>query len=95
MRSHGDTFDDITVDDDFKQKLTTDYTTAGLSETNRLILGFAETITKEAHTVDRAYIDFLKSKGFSEEMIHDIVQVSAYFNYVNRLTDALGVELEG
>ncbi len=93
MRSLGST-EGIPVDDNLKAQLTTDYNTADLSHTNKLILAYAEKITREAYAIDKAYIDFLKSNDFSDQMIHDIVQVAGYYAYVNRLADALGVELE-
>ncbi len=82
------------VDISLKAQLIKNYKTADISDLDKLILGYAEKITKEAYNVDQAYVDFLIEKGMSENMIHDTVQVTAYFNYINRLADALGVELE-
>jgi alkylhydroperoxidase family enzyme len=39
-------------------------------------------------------IDVLRTAGFSDEAILDATCVAAYFNYINRMSDALGVELE-
>lgn len=39
-------------------------------------------------------IQHLRSLGFIDKDIHDAVQVIAYFNYINRVADALGVEPE-
>jgi len=36
----------------------------------------------------------LRSAGATDEQIHCAVQVAAYFNYINRVVDALGVEPE-
>ncbi len=36
----------------------------------------------------------LRGQGFSDTAIHDAVQVISYFNYINRVADALGVDLE-
>ena len=36
----------------------------------------------------------LRKFGFSEQAIHDASQVVSYFNYINRIADSLGVELE-
>lgn len=36
----------------------------------------------------------LQQSGFSDRAIHDAVQVIAYFSYINRIADALGVEAE-
>lgn len=39
-------------------------------------------------------VDALRAAGFSDPAIHDASQVVSYFNYINRIADALGVELE-
>lgn len=36
----------------------------------------------------------LRAAGFDDRAILDICQVASYYNYVNRLADGLGVELE-
>jgi len=82
------------VDDSLKDQLITDYQTADISQPDRLILAYAEKITRDAASIDQEYVDFLKSNNMSDQMLHDIVQATAYFNYINRLADALGVELE-
>jgi uncharacterized peroxidase-related enzyme len=50
------------------------------------------TLTPAAMT--EADIKELRGHGFSDEAIHDAVQVAAYFNYINRVCDGLGVDLE-
>jgi alkylhydroperoxidase family enzyme len=39
-------------------------------------------------------VEALREVGFSDVAIHDIVQVTALFNYYNRLADGLGVDPE-
>jgi len=39
-------------------------------------------------------LDALRCVGFSDEAISDAAQIVAYFNYINRVADALGVDLE-
>jgi len=39
-------------------------------------------------------IDVLKKTGFSENAISDAAQVVSYFNYINRIAEGLGVDLE-
>ncbi|MDH4157733.1 MAG: peroxidase [candidate division Zixibacteria bacterium] len=80
--------------DKLKADLLADYRRADISDTDKLILEYAEKITRDAASIDRAYIESLKARGLSDHTLHDIVQVSAYFAYVNRLADGLGVELE-
>lgn len=41
-----------------------------------------------------ADLERLREHGFSDTAIHDTTQVVAYFNYITRVADALGVEPE-
>jgi alkylhydroperoxidase family enzyme len=36
----------------------------------------------------------LRGAGFDDRGIHDAIQVVAYFNYINRVADAVHVDLE-
>jgi uncharacterized peroxidase-related enzyme len=82
------------VDDSLKEQLATDIQTADITGTEKLMLAYALKITRDAASIDQAYIDALKAKGMSDDMLHDVVQVTSYFAYINRLADGLGVELE-
>ena len=82
------------VDDSLKEQLATDIQTADIDDTEKLMLAYALKITRDAASIDQAYIDSLKENGLTDEMLHDIVQVTSYFAYINRLADGLGVELE-
>jgi len=42
----------------------------------------------------QADVDALRAAGLSDAAVHDASQVVSYFNYINRIADALGVELE-
>ena len=39
-------------------------------------------------------LEALRARGFDDAAVHDATQVVAYFNYINRVADALGVEPE-
>lgn len=39
-------------------------------------------------------LDHLRAQGFNDRAIHDAVQVIAYFNYITRVADGLGLEPE-
>ncbi len=41
-----------------------------------------------------ADVESLRSGGLDDRAIHDAVQIIGYFNYINRVADALGVEPE-
>lgn len=55
---------------------------------------FAVKLTKTPGQMQPADLDALRRQGFNDRAIHDIVQVVAYFNYINRIADGLGVDLE-
>ena len=58
------------------------------------MLEYAEKLTRTPAAVRREDVDALRKAGFSDAAILDICQVTAYFAFVNRLADGLGVELE-
>ena len=74
--------------------LARDYRTAPLGAADRTMLGYAVTLTRTPHAVTEADVQALAQVGFADAAILDICQVVAYFNYVNRLADGLGVEME-
>lgn len=67
---------------------------APLSTGELAMCAYAEKLTRTpAAMVEQDVID-LRAVGWSDEEIHDACQVVAYFNYVNRIADGLGVDLE-
>ena len=71
-----------------------DFRHADIPELDRLLLGYAALLTQTPERVDDAAASALKAAGVTDRMLHDLVQVTAYFAYVNRIADGLGVELE-
>ena len=59
------------------------------------MLEYVEKVTKNPCSATKDDIAALKKIGFKDPNILDIVQVAAYYAYVNRLACGLGVELEG
>lgn len=58
------------------------------------MLAYAVKLTREPASVDEQDVRGLRAAGFDDTAVLDICQVTAYYNYVNRLADGLGVELE-
>jgi len=51
-------------------------------------------VTREPAKLNARSLDPLRAVDLTDREIHDAVQVVAYFNYINRVADALGTELE-
>ena len=58
------------------------------------MLGYTVKLSLEPWNMGEADVQELRDAGFSNNGILDIVQVTGYYAYVNRLADGLGVELE-
>lgn len=71
-----------------------DYTRAGLVDADRAMLDFAVKLTLRPSEVVAGDLDVLRGHGFDDASIHDVVQVTALFNYYDRLADGLGVDPE-
>lgn len=74
--------------------LKRDPANAPLDLQDKVMIDFALRLTRQPSAVTREDIDSLKSVGFSEEQVVDIVLISSTFNFMDRLADALGVELD-
>ena len=51
-------------------------------------------LTNEPSAVDAATIDRLRAAGLSDVGIHDAIQVVSFFNYINRIAEAVGIDDE-
>lgn len=58
------------------------------------MLDFAARLTRTPSAVQAGDLDALREHGFDDAAIHDIAQVTALFNYYNRLADGLGIDPE-
>ncbi len=84
----------MTKDTDWVQRVETDYTTAPLKPADRAMLDYATKLTLTPSAVAESDVEGLLGVGFSDRAILDIAQIVAYFAYVNRIADGLGVSLE-
>ena len=71
-----------------------DYRAADLEPKLRLLLDVAVQITLDVHTVNEERIAALRTAGWDDAAILEAVEVISFFNYYNRMADALGVEPE-
>jgi uncharacterized peroxidase-related enzyme len=74
--------------------ICSDWRKAALSPADVALCTYAEKLTKTPQQMSPADLDVLRTHGFDDRGIHDATQVISYFNYINRVADALGVEPE-
>lgn len=60
----------------------------------RALCDFAVKVTREPAHVSGEDIERLRAEGLSDAAVHDALQVISYFNYINRIADAVGIEDE-
>ncbi len=68
-----------------------DYENAPLSPADRAMLDYATAITKDATRIGPGDHERLRAAGFDDRGILQITLIAAWFNYINRVADALGV----
>jgi uncharacterized peroxidase-related enzyme len=74
--------------------LADDPATAPVEAADRTMLAYAVKLTRTPGAVTPEDVGALRRAGFDDRAIHDICAVTAYFAFVNRIADGLGVELE-
>ena len=81
----------MTLDEAFVKALVEDYEHAPLSEQDRVMLDYVGVITRDATKVTPAHHKRLRVVGFDDRGILQITLIASWFNYINRVADALGV----
>lgn len=76
------------------RQIAEDYTEADITESEMAMLGYAAKVNCDQTSVTKEDIAALHAHGFDDCAIHDIVMIVGYFNFVNRVADGLGLELE-
>ena len=79
------------MDEQLVKALQEDYRTAPISDGERAMLDYAAQLTRDATKISRADHEKLRSAGFDDRAILQITLIAAWFNYINRVADALGV----
>ena len=80
--------------DSLIRALSEDYTIARVSEAELAMLDYAAKLTLTPGDVIVSDVNVLKAHEFDDRAIHDICAITAYFAFVNRIADGLGVDLE-
>jgi uncharacterized peroxidase-related enzyme len=77
------------------EALQRDYRTAPMSEQDRVMLDYVVKLTTDATRCSPEDHEKLRAVGFDDRGILQITLIASWFNYINRVADALGVGREG
>lgn len=91
---HGDSLIELTGDEALAEQLIADFRKAEIDDLTMALLEFAHKLTRDSAGMEEADVTELRELGLSDEALLDLVQLTAYFNYTNRLATALGVDPE-
>ena len=80
----------MTLDEAFVKALVEDYEHAPLTPQDRVMLDYAGVVTRDATRVTPAHHQRLREAGFDDTGILQITLIASWFNYINRVADALG-----
>ncbi len=84
----------MTLDRDLVEALEKDYATAHITPQERVMVDYVVKLTKDATRCSKSDIGRLRAAGFDDRGILQITLIASWFNYINRVADALGVGRE-
>jgi uncharacterized peroxidase-related enzyme len=79
------------LDQELVAALEDDYRNAPISEREKVMLDYVVQITRDATRISSADHERLRAAGFDDKGILQITLIASWFNYINRVADALGV----
>ena len=82
------------MDDELIERLKADYRTAPISEAERVMCDYVVQLTKDAVKITPVFHEKMRAVGFDDTAILQITLIASWFNYINRVADALGVGRE-
>jgi uncharacterized peroxidase-related enzyme len=82
------------LDDSLARALEDDYTKVALDSKERAMLDYVVQLSANATRIGPQHHERLRSVGFDDRAILQITLIASWFNYINRVADALGVGRE-
>ena len=81
-------------DDSLLEAIEEDWRSAPLSQKRTAMLQYATKLTVPPSEITARDVEGLREAGFSDRDVLDIVEVTAYYAYANRIADGLGISTE-
>ena len=94
MAHHGAALRKISKDEGLAEKIEAEGSAADIPPRLTAILRYAEKLSRRPEEMARDDTTELRAAGLDDRAILEVVEITAYFNFVNRLADGLGVSLE-
>ncbi len=91
MQAHAELLRRVTKDDLLVEAILSEYRGAPISEKERVMLDYAVQLTADATKIRPETLEQLRSFGFDDTAILQITLIASWFNYINRVADALGI----
>ena len=76
------------------RQIAEDYTQAAVTPAEAVMLSHARKLTLTPSEVGPEDIEALRNAGWDDRAISDITHIAAYFNFINRVAEGIGVDLE-
>jgi uncharacterized peroxidase-related enzyme len=81
----------VTLNPELVQAIQDDFRSAPIGEKDRVMLDYVETLTRDATRIGKEHHERLRAVGFDDKGILQVTLIASWFNYINRVADALGV----
>ncbi len=94
MESHAEFLRRVSLDEDLVAGLRADHKTAPITQAERVMCDYVVQLTRDATKISPKYHENLRAHGFDDIAILQITLIASWFNYINRVADALGVGRE-
>lgn len=79
------------MDDGLIEALRSDYKSAPITDSERVMCDYVVQLTKDATKIHPGYHERLRAVGYDDTAILQITLIASWFNYINRVADALGI----
>lgn len=76
------------------ERLIENFDDAPIGDKMRPVLAFARKLTGDVAAIRRQDVEAILNAGWSEETVYYTAAVTALFNFMNRLVEGLGIELD-
>jgi len=91
VESHAEFLRRVSLEEELATSLQHDYCHAPVNEADRAMLDFVAQVAQDATRITSEELEQLRHVGFDDRAILQITLIAAWFSYINRVADALGV----